>query len=86
MYLNRERNLQISNQPYELEELIECQVSEVTNEDPDEFISNDNDVAIQTALNRKNLTEVMKMQGMLIDEMVACDLVKAIGLEFKMRV
>jgi len=69
-----------------LEELIECQVSELTNEDPDEFISNDDDVAIQTALNPKNPAEVMKMQGVLIDEVVACDLVKVISLEFKMKV
>lgn len=49
MHLTRGNGLQISNQPYDLEEQIECHISELTNEDLDEFISkdyNEYDVAI----------------------------------------
>ena len=59
-----ERALQISAQPYEVEELIECHTWELTNEDLDEFISEDNnedDVTVQTALNRKVPAEITKL-------------------------
>jgi hypothetical protein len=57
--------LQISTQPYEVEEVIECHTLELTKDDLHELISEDNngdDVAIQTALNRKAPAEIMKLQ------------------------
>lgn len=72
-----------------MEELIECHTCELTNEDLDEFISEDSnqyDVTVQTALNHKAPAEITKLQGMLIDEMMACVLVKAISLKFKRKV
>jgi hypothetical protein len=86
-----ERALQISAQPYEVEDLIECHIWELTNEDLDEFISEDNnedDVAEQTALNLKAPAEITKLRGMLIDEMMAFFFFffKAISLKFKRKV
>jgi hypothetical protein len=84
-----ERALQISAQPYEVEELIECHTWELTNEDIDECIREDNnadDVTIKSALNHKEPAEITKLQGMLLDEMITCVLVKTISLKFKRKV
>jgi hypothetical protein len=62
---------------------------ELTNEDLDELISeenNDDDVAIQTDLNCKAPAKITKIQGVLMDETAVCDLVKAVSLKFKRKV
>jgi len=59
-----ERTLWISVQPYEVKELIECHTFELTNEDLDEFISEDNnedDFTVPTALKHKAPAEITKL-------------------------
>ena len=51
---------------------------ELSNEDLDEFIRKDNnedDVTVQIALNHKAPAEISKLQGILMDEIMACVLV-----------
>jgi nicotinate-nucleotide pyrophosphorylase len=71
-----------------VEEVIECHTLELTKNDLDELISEDNngdDVAKETALNHKAPAEIMKLQGVLIGETVACNPVRTMSSKFKMK-
>jgi hypothetical protein len=74
-------------QPHELEEMIQSHTEELTEEDLEELINEDDiedeEVTARSTLNPKALTEIMKLQRALIDKVMECDPVMERSLKFK---
>jgi hypothetical protein len=75
-------------QPHELDELIVSQTEELTQEDPEKLINEDDsedevEVIARSTINPKALTEIMKLQRALINKVMECDPVMERSLKCK---
>jgi hypothetical protein len=78
-------------QPHELEELIVSHTEELTEEDLEELINEDDsedeeEVIARSTINTKALTEIMKLQLALIDRVMECDPGMERSLKFKRKI